>query len=193
MPSSNEVRSLLRAFLRQGGSCSSRKLFSQHKAVRESLTMDSVKEKAGAEPLSIRCRKENTQLQYKRVSLFPGVSFSANECRFMPLLTHLACRYTIRKARDSFRSSASVTDKQQQQELWTKAKQQYDVVSRQAIVYSLYARKQRSVMVIFSLYVYLASTLGHSHAQGISDLTNNLQSSQCCKCTDKGSILLYAI
>ena len=57
------------------------------------------------------------------------------------------CRYTVRKAKDSFRASAGVSDSQEQQALWSKAKEQYDVIARQAIVYSLYARKQRSVMV----------------------------------------------
>ena len=53
----------------------------------------------------------------------------------------------MRKAKDSFRSAADVTDPTQQQALWAKAKQEYEMVSRQAIVYSMYARKQRSVMV----------------------------------------------
>lgn len=56
-------------------------------------------------------------------------------------------RYTKRRAGDSFRAHAAVTDAGKQQALWEQANKDLEVVKRQALVYSLYGRKQRSVMV----------------------------------------------
>lgn len=58
-----------------------------------------------------------------------------------------ACRYSLRKARDTFRANASVTEAAKQQELLETARKELEAVKRQVLVYSLYARKQRSVMV----------------------------------------------
>lgn len=55
-------------------------------------------------------------------------------------------RYVKRKARDAFAASAPI-DIAGQQALLQRAKQELEAVKRQAVVYALYARKQRSVMV----------------------------------------------
>lgn len=56
-----------------------------------------------------------------------------------------------RKAKVDFRSHAAETDKAVIDQLWTQAKLDLDAARRQALVYSLYGSKQKSVMVISCL------------------------------------------
>ena len=52
-----------------------------------------------------------------------------------------------RKAKNDFRSHASETDQAAVAQLWSQAKADLEVAKRQALVYSLYGSKQKSVMV----------------------------------------------
>ncbi len=54
----------------------------------------------------------------------------------------MSCRYVKRKTREDFRANGEVT-----QDLWSKAQQQLELVKRQAVVYSMYARDIPNVMV----------------------------------------------
>ncbi|KAK9843445.1 hypothetical protein WJX81_002999 [Elliptochloris bilobata] len=56
--------------------------------------------------------------------------------------------YVKRKAREDFRAHASEADPAAAQALWAQAKDELKVWTRQATVYSLYARPQKSVMDI---------------------------------------------
>lgn len=60
-----------------------------------------------------------------------------------------------RKAKVDFRSNAAETDKAVVNTLWTQAKLDLEVARRQALVYSLYGSKQKSVMVIKLSAVHL--------------------------------------
>ena len=59
--------------------------------------------------------------------------------------------FVQRKARTQFRRYASETDSAVISQVWTQAKKDIDVARRQALVYSLYGSKQKSVMV--SIYL----------------------------------------
>lgn len=59
--------------------------------------------------------------------------------------------FVQRKAKVDFRSHAAETDKAVIDQLWTQAKLDLDAARRQALVYSLYGSKQKSVMVISCL------------------------------------------
>ena len=59
--------------------------------------------------------------------------------------------FVQRKAKVDFRSHAAETDKAVVGQLWTQAKLDLDIARRQALVYSLYGSKQKSVMVISCL------------------------------------------
>lgn len=52
-----------------------------------------------------------------------------------------------RKAIEGFRAHKGETDAQKLSELLQDAKQELEVVKRQSLVYSMYARKQKSIMV----------------------------------------------
>ncbi|BDA40397.1 probable LYR motif-containing protein 4 [Coccomyxa sp. Obi] len=56
--------------------------------------------------------------------------------------------YVRRKAREGFRAHKGETDAQKLSELLQDAKQELEVVKRQSLVYSMYARKQKSIMDI---------------------------------------------
>ncbi len=56
-------------------------------------------------------------------------------------------RYVKRKARQDFRAHVDETDPAAADALWAQAKAELKVWQRQATVYSLYARPQKSVMV----------------------------------------------
>ncbi|KAL3139602.1 hypothetical protein ABBQ38_003920 [Trebouxia sp. C0009 RCD-2024] len=56
--------------------------------------------------------------------------------------------FVQRKAKVDFRSHAAETDKAIVSKLWTQAKLDLEVARRQAVVYSLYGSKQKSVMDI---------------------------------------------
>jgi hypothetical protein len=58
-----------------------------------------------------------------------------------------ACRYIKRRAKEGFAESQSITDAAALEQLWQRAKEELEVVKRQAVVYGLYARKHKSVMV----------------------------------------------
>ena len=55
--------------------------------------------------------------------------------------------FVQRKTKADFRSNAKQTDKAVVEQLWLQAKQDLEVAKRQALVYSLYGSKQKSVMV----------------------------------------------
>jgi LYR motif-containing protein 4 len=54
--------------------------------------------------------------------------------------------YVRRRAREQFKEASKVSDEGQLTELWSKGKETIEMVKRQAVVYQLYARKQKSVM-----------------------------------------------
>lgn len=54
--------------------------------------------------------------------------------------------YVRRRAREQFKEASKVSDEGQSMELWSKGKETIEMVKRQAVVYQLYARKQKSVM-----------------------------------------------
>ncbi len=56
-------------------------------------------------------------------------------------------RYVRRKAKEGFRAHKGETDAQKLSELLQDAKQELEVVKRQSLVYSMYARRQKSIMV----------------------------------------------
>lgn len=56
--------------------------------------------------------------------------------------------FVQRKTKADFRSNAKQTDKAVVEQLWLQAKQDLEVAKRQALVYSLYGSKQKSVMDI---------------------------------------------
>ena len=56
-------------------------------------------------------------------------------------------RYILRRAREGFREGQHERDSGVLQQLWGRAQHELEVVKRQRTVYSLYARKQKSVLV----------------------------------------------
>ena len=56
-------------------------------------------------------------------------------------------RYVKRKAKQDFRKHKDETDKLIINDYWRKALEAMEVVQRQAVVYKLYARKHKSIMV----------------------------------------------
>ncbi|CAL8467311.1 g6848 [Coccomyxa elongata] len=54
--------------------------------------------------------------------------------------------YVRRKAKEGFRAHREETDAQKLSGLLQDAKQELEVVKRQSLVYSMYARKQKSIM-----------------------------------------------
>lgn len=52
-----------------------------------------------------------------------------------------------RRAKQDFRQHAAETDAAKLDQLWTKAQEDFAVTQRQRVVYSMYAPKQKSVMV----------------------------------------------
>lgn len=80
-------------------------------------------------------------------------SFLINRLHFFFLLggkcdKDLVCnRYVKRKAREGFRAHQGETDAQTISQLVQDAKAELEVVKRQSVVYGLYARKQKSIMV----------------------------------------------
>lgn len=59
-------------------------------------------------------------------------------------LSHSLCRYIKRRAREAF---SSTPEPSKAAELMAVAKQEMEVVKRQAVVFNLYARKHKNVMV----------------------------------------------
>lgn len=100
------------------------------------------------------CRRKISQLQYARVSR-PASRWYLHSCvRHSPAAAGAAapdlalpCRYVKRRARQGFLEAQSSSDATFVQQLWEHAKQELAVVKRQAVVYSMYARKHKSVMV----------------------------------------------
>jgi hypothetical protein len=58
-------------------------------------------------------------------------------------------RYVKRKAREEFRAHMDERDPVALSNLLSKARSDLKVVERQSVVYSMYGRKQRSIMVSF--------------------------------------------
>ena len=56
-------------------------------------------------------------------------------------------RYIKRRAQEAFRGPKSSADAAAVEQQWQRAKEELEVVKRQSVVYSLYARKHKSVMV----------------------------------------------
>jgi hypothetical protein len=64
------------------------------------------------------------------------------------LLFLLAChRYVHRRTKEGFRAGQGVTDTNQIEQMWSKAKEEAALVQRQSVVYSLFSRKQKNIMV----------------------------------------------
>ena len=59
----------------------------------------------------------------------------------------MPCRYVLRRAKQDFRQHRDDADKAAVAELVKDAKHFLEVVKRQAVVYSMYARKHKSIMV----------------------------------------------
>lgn len=73
-----------------------------------------------------------------------------------------------RKAKVDFRSHAAETDKAVVDQLWTQAKLDLDIARRQALVYSLYGSKQKSVMVICCLFCISISNITNCYAETLN-------------------------
>ncbi|KAK9823181.1 hypothetical protein WJX72_000887 [[Myrmecia] bisecta] len=54
--------------------------------------------------------------------------------------------YVKRKTKEDFRAHKAEADASVVEQLWTKAKSEYEIAKRQAVVYGMYARCQRSIM-----------------------------------------------
>ncbi len=66
--------------------------------------------------------------------------------------------FVQRKAKADFRSNAAQTDKAAVEQMWTQAKRDLEVAKRQALVYSLYGSRQKSVMVCDGHRLFLCTT-----------------------------------
>ena len=75
-----------------------------------------------------------------------------------------------RKAKVDFRSHAAETDKAVIDQLWTQAKLDLDVAKRQALVYSLYGSKQKSVMVISCLFCTCCMNSWDAEVSNLQDI-----------------------
>lgn len=63
------------------------------------------------------------------------------------MLLDVPGRYVKRRAKEAFREHSGEADAGALQKLWAKAQSDYDLVRRQATVYTLFARKHKSIMV----------------------------------------------
>ena len=114
-------------------------------------------------------RRKISELQYQRVSdllptgpgwigmrdAVPVEILLHRQVNLIPISTigrfwWLLSRYVRRRAREGFRAHVGETDAQIVSELVQGAKAELEVVKRQSMVYSLYARRQKSIMVSFS-------------------------------------------
>lgn len=69
-------------------------------------------------------------------------------CLLCASLEALLCvRYVRRQAREKFRENAAITETGAIAEQWSKARENLALVQRQATVYTLFARKNKSIMV----------------------------------------------
>jgi LYR motif-containing protein 4 len=59
----------------------------------------------------------------------------------------LRLRYVKRRAKEAFHEHAAEVDASKLQQFWTKAHSELELVRRQAMVYTLFARKHKSIMV----------------------------------------------
>jgi len=64
-----------------------------------------------------------------------------------PNISGVDGRYVLRKTKQDFRAHQSESSGEAVSELIVKAKAELEVVKRQAMVYSMYARKHKSIMV----------------------------------------------
>lgn len=60
---------------------------------------------------------------------------------------HTPGRYVKRRAGERFREMQKTVEPEVADKAWAKALQDLEVAKRQAVVYGLYARKQKSIMV----------------------------------------------
>lgn len=59
-----------------------------------------------------------------------------------------ACvRYVKRRAKEEFHTHSAEADAGKVQQFWTRAQSELELVRRQAMVYTLFARKHKSIMV----------------------------------------------
>jgi hypothetical protein len=65
---------------------------------------------------------------------------------YVVLLGH-SCSYITRRAKEEFHALAKGTDTAAAEAAWQRAQSQLDVWKRQSLVYGLYARKVKNVMV----------------------------------------------
>ncbi len=63
------------------------------------------------------------------------------------MLLDVPGRYVKRRTKEAFREHSGDADAGALQKLWAKAQSDYDLVRRQATVYTLFARKHKSIMV----------------------------------------------
>lgn len=78
------------------------------------------------------------------------LAFSCHDLQAL-CLTAVLRRYVKRKAREDFELHKHDQKESVVAKVWASARSELDVVKRQALVYHLYARKQKSVMVSFYL------------------------------------------
>jgi hypothetical protein len=82
---------------------------------------------------------------FKKFKLFAVLSaFQSFHTAANPHFFTLNCRYIRRRAKEAFSATPEAS---KAEELMQTARKEYEVVKRQAIVFSLYARKQKNVMV----------------------------------------------
>lgn len=69
-------------------------------------------------------------------------------------MAHLmSVRYVKRRAKEEFHKHAGESDAGKLQHFWTKAQSDFDLVRRQATVYTLFGRKHKSIMVRFDAWL----------------------------------------
>jgi hypothetical protein len=67
--------------------------------------------------------------------------------RATPPSPHALHRYILRRSKEGFRQAAHESDSAKLQQLWQRASSELEVVKRQSIVYQLYGRKHKNVLV----------------------------------------------
>lgn len=68
-------------------------------------------------------------------------------CLLCASLAVLSVRYVRRQAKEKFRENAAISETSAIAEQWSKARESLALVQRQATVYTLFARKNKSIMV----------------------------------------------
>lgn len=82
-----------------------------------------------------------------QVPACPGLAPTHHAAACCVVLSGHACSYITRRAKEEFHALAKGTDTAAAEASWQRAQSQLDVWKRQSLVYGLYARKVKNVMV----------------------------------------------